>query len=80
MNNEDPKFEAGDLVMFRNDYMGDMIDGLGIIVTGPRLMFSHDWHDRKGYPNNFWAYDIKVGNELFRMIPEEFLRGLGNEA
>ena len=80
MISDDPKFEVGDLVLFRDDYMGDMVDGLGIIVTGPKLMFSHDWQEHKGYPNNFWAYDIKIGNELFKMIPEEFLRGLGNEA
>ena len=55
MISDDPKFEVGDLVMFRDDYMGDMVDGLGIVITGPRLMFSHDWQEHKGYPNNFWA-------------------------
>ena len=79
MNCEGPKFQLGDLVMFREDYMGDLIHGLGIIITQPTLVFKYDWPKPTEFPSEFWCYDVKVGNELFKMIPEEFLRGLQDE-
>jgi hypothetical protein len=76
VNCEGPKFLVGDLVMFRHDFMGEMISGLGIIVSEPTLVFVHDWDRKSGFPNEFWSYNVKVDNELFKMIPEQFLRGL----
>lgn len=79
MNYEGPKFSIGDLVMFREKFVGALIEGLGIIITEPKLIFTHDWKKPTEFPNEFWSYDIKVGNELFKMIPEEFLRGLKDD-
>jgi len=76
---EGPKFSIGDLVMFRQDFIGELIDGLGIIVSEPQLMFEHDWPTKSGFPNEFWSYNIKIDNELFKMVPEQFLKGLNND-
>ena len=76
MNYEGPKFSIGDLVFFSKEYVGDSLTGLGIIVSQPELLFRHEWSKRDDYPNEFWSYNVKVGNELFKMIPEQFLRGL----
>lgn len=79
MSYEGPKFTIGDLVFFDGDYMASMIDGLGIIISEPKLTLCYDWKGRDDFPNEFWTYDIKVGNELFKMIPEQFLKRLKNE-
>ncbi len=78
MNYGDPKFERGDLVIFSQDTVGEMVPNLGIIVSEPTLTFSHKWpnEDEK---ENFWTYDVKVNNNLFKMIPEAFLRRLKDE-
>ena len=79
MNCEGPKFCLGDLVWFTGDYFIDLVDGLGIIVAEPRLALCHDWKGREDFPNEFWTYDIKVGNQLFKMVPEQFLKRLNDE-
>ncbi len=79
MSYEGPKFSLGDLVVFKEEYTANMVEGLGIIITEPKLSFYHDWKGVEGFSNEFWTYDVKVGNELFKMIPEEFLKRLGNE-
>ena len=78
MNYGDPKFERGDLVVFHQDTVGDMVPNLGIVVSEPTLMFSHKWPN-EGEAENFWSYNVKVNNTLFKMIPEAFLRRLKNE-
>ena len=79
MSYEGPKYLIGDLVEFHHEYVGDTIPDIGIIVSEPKLMLFHDWQSRAGFPNEFWSYDVKVGNELFKMVPEQFLRGLVDE-
>ena len=78
MNYGDPKFERGDLVVFHQDTVGDMVPSLGIIVSEPTLMFSHKWPN-EDEAENFWSYNVKVNNTLFKMIPEAFLRRLKDE-
>ena len=78
MNYGDPKFEIGDLVIFCQDTVGEMIPSLGIIVSEPTLMFSHKWPN-EAEAENFWSYDVKVESTLFKMIPEAFLRRLKDE-
>jgi len=73
---EGPKFDIGDLVFFTKEYAGNSLPDLGIIVSVPQLLFRHQWPIKDVYPNEFWSYNVKVGNELFKMIPEQFLRGL----
>ena len=78
MNYGDPKFERGDLVIFCQETVGEMVTSLGIVVSKPTLMFSHKWPNEEE-SENFWTYDVKVENTLFKMIPESFLRRLKNE-
>ena len=78
MNSGGPKFSAGDLIVFKHEVAGEIVAELGIIVSDATLMFSHQWPNQD-VPENFWSYDIKAGNSLFRMIPEEFLRRLKDD-
>lgn len=78
MNFGEPKFSLGDLVVFKHEVVGEMVTDLGIIISEPALMFSHQW-PQKDRPENFWSYDVKVGNNLFKMVPESFLRRLKDE-
>tara|TARA_R100000388_G_C7243988_1_gene163543 strand:+ start:837 stop:1091 length:255 start_codon:yes stop_codon:yes gene_type:complete len=78
VNYGDPKFERGDLVIFCQETVGEMVASLGIVVSEPTLMFSHKWPNEEE-SENFWTYDVKVENTLFKMIPESFLRRLKNE-
>jgi hypothetical protein len=58
--------------------MGEVVDGLGIIVANPTLMFTYE--RTEGEPReNYWSYDIKVGSTLFKMIPETFIRSIKDE-
>jgi len=78
VSNDQPKFLMGDLVKFDESYVGDIVLGIGIIISEPKLMLIHDWQTNTGFPNEFWSYDVKVGSELFKMVPEQFLEGLKN--
>lgn len=78
MNYGDPKFEMGDLVLFCQETVGEMVPSLGIVVSEPTLLFSHKWPNEEE-SENFWSYDVKVENTLFKMIPETFLRRLKDE-
>jgi hypothetical protein len=78
VNYGDPKFERGDLVVFKQDTVGELVETLGIIVSHPTLMFSHKWPNEER-EENFWSYDVKVGNSLFKMVPEAFIRRLKDE-
>jgi len=78
VNYGDPKFSIGDLVFFNEEQMGEVISGLGIIVAIPTLMFTYE--RKEGEPReNYWSYDIKVENTLFKMIPETFIRSIKDE-
>lgn len=79
MSYEGPKYSKGNLVTFVDDIAEGISEGLGIIVSEPRLIFVYEWKTKSGFPNEFWSYDVKVGNELFKMIPEQFLRGLNED-
>tara|TARA_R110001583_G_scaffold10849_4_gene49783 strand:- start:1101 stop:1340 length:240 start_codon:yes stop_codon:yes gene_type:complete len=79
VNYEEPKFSMGDLVVFSGAYVGDTVKDLGIIISEPTLVFVHEWSTKSDFPDQFWSYNVKVGNELFKMIPEQFLRGLAEK-
>ena len=79
MSYEPPKYSKGTLVTFGPEIADGMTDGLGIIISEPRLIFVYEWKTKPGFPNEFWSYDVKIGNELFKMIPEQFLRGLNED-
>lgn len=64
--------------MFKQDTVGELVETLGIIVSHPTLMFSHKWPNEER-EENFWSYDVKVGNSLFKMVPEAFIRRLKDE-
>jgi hypothetical protein len=78
VNYGDPKFERGDLVVFAQETVGEMVESLGIVVSDPTLMFRHKWPNNEDQ-ENFWSYDVKVGNSLFKMVPEAFIRRLKDE-
>ena len=77
---EGPKYSKGNLVTLSPEIAEGISEDLGIVVSEPRLIFVYDWKTKAGFPNEFWSYDVKIGNELFKMIPEQFLRGLNEDA
>ena len=74
-----PKFNKGDLVRFKQDSIGSMIEGVGIIVSDPLLLFKHEWPENYSYRDELWSYDVRIDNTIFKMIPEEFLVALNEE-
>lgn len=79
MKSEGPKFSKGDLVKFKAHYAIGGADGLGIIVADPLLVFKHDWAEDFGYKNDIWSYDVRIGDSIYKMIPEDFLCALNEE-
>ena len=79
MKSEGPKFSKGDLVKFKSNYTVGTVDGLGIIIAEPILVFKHDWAEDFGYKNDIWSYDVRIENSVYKMIPEEFLQPLNEE-
>ena len=79
MKSEGPNFKKGDLAVLQDPDRIMTLGGLGIIVSDPVLIFVHDWECMNDFPSEFWGYDIYVGEQLFRDIPEQMLRSLENE-
>lgn len=50
--------------------------GLSIVVSDPVLIFVNDWESNTEFPVEFWVYDIYVGDQLFKEVPEQMLRRL----
>ena len=69
-----PLFSIGDLVVIRGFGLlltkGDQT--IGIVTKGPYSYKSvESYHDLVYF--EWWCYDILVGSELIRMLPENFL-------
>ena len=69
-----PLFSIGDLVKIRGFgiVLAKSDTGLGIIANGPYSYKSVDsYHDLVYF--EWWCYDVLIGSELVRMMPENFL-------
>ena len=69
-----PLFSIGDLVKIRGFgiVLAQSDSGLGIIAKGPYSYKSvESYHDLVYF--EWWCYDVLVGSELVRMMPENFL-------
>ena len=75
-----PKFKIGDLIIL-NDF-GLLIydDGqrLGLVVTDAYAYVMPE-QSREIIHLEYWTYDIMIGGELIKMMPEEFLRRIKDE-
>tara|TARA_B100001094_G_C17466198_1_gene455208 strand:+ start:198 stop:491 length:294 start_codon:yes stop_codon:yes gene_type:complete len=69
-----PLFSIGDLVKIRGfgKVLAQSEIGLGIIAKGPYSYKSvESYHDLVYF--EWWCYDVLIGSELVRMMPENFL-------
>ena len=69
-----PLFSIGDLVKIRGFgiVLAQSDTGLGIIIKGPYSYTSvESYHDLVYF--EWWCYDVLIGSELVRMMPENFL-------
>ena len=75
-----PKFKIGDLILL-NDF-GLLIydDGpkIGLVVTDAYAYVMPEQSDEIIHLE-YWTYDIMIGGELIKMMPEEFLRRINDE-
>ena len=75
-----PKFKIGDLIIL-NDF-GLLIydDGqkIGLVVTDAYAYVTPRQSSEIIYLE-YWTYDIMIGGELIKMMPEEFLRRINYE-
>jgi len=69
-----PLFSIGDLVKIRGfgTVLAQSEIGLGIIAKGPYSYKSVESYHELVY-FEWWCYDVLVGSELVRMMPENFL-------
>ena len=76
---KDPKFKKGDLV-YVEDGEG-LLQGknLGIIISEPMLMFIYESKLDPNEKQNYWVYDVVVGDQLFIETPEQILKELRDE-
>jgi len=69
-----PLFTIGDLVKIRGFgiVLAQSDSNLGIIAKGPYSYKSvESYHDLVYF--EWWCYDVLIGSELIRMMPENFL-------
>jgi hypothetical protein len=67
-----PLFSIGDLVKIRGFGVVLTQSEIGIVTKGPYSYRSiESYHDLVYF--EWWCYDILVGKELIRMMPENFL-------
>jgi len=67
-----PLFSIGDLVKIRGFGVVLAKSELGIVIKGPYSYKSvESYHDLVYF--EWWCYDVLVGKELVRMMPENFL-------
>ena len=73
-----PRFAVGNLVclspfgesmLFHRN--GHRLVKFGVIIDGPYDLFYP--HEESDQYCEFWSYDIVFGDELFTMVPQEFL-------
>ena len=69
-----PLYAIGDLIVVRGFafLLRTTDQTIGVIVKGPYSYRSVDsYHDLVYF--EWWCYDVLIGSELVRMIPENFL-------
>jgi len=69
-----PLFSIGDLVKVRGFgiVLAQSNSNLGVITKGPYSYKSvESYHDLVYF--EWWCYDVLIGSELVRMMPENFL-------
>ncbi len=76
---ENPKFKKGDLVYIKDQ--DNLLEGLNlaIVISEPMLMFIYESGPMPTKKQNYWVYDIVVGDQLIKEIPEQILKVLKNE-
>ncbi len=79
MTAENPRFKKGDLVYVQDEENLLLGLDLGIIITEPILMFIYESGPTPAKKQNYWVYDVVVGDQLFKEIPEQILKVLKNE-
>lgn len=79
MSAEDPKFKKGDLVYVKDE--DNFLEGmnLAIVISDPMLMFIYKDGPIPTKNENYWVYDVVVGNQLIKEIPEQILKVLNDE-
>mgnify|MGYP003124880847 CR=1 FL=1 len=79
MSAKDPKFKKGDLVYVKDD--DNLLEGLNlaIIISEPMLMFIYKSGPIPTKKQNYWVYDVVVGDQLIKEIPEQILKVLNDE-
>ena len=74
-----PLFSIGDLVTIRGFgiLLAQSEQTIGVVAKGP-----YSWKSIESYHDlvyfEWWCYDVLVGNELIRMMPENFLLEVRN--
>ena len=76
MTAENPKFKKGDLVYVKDRENLLLGENLGIVITEPMLMFIYESKLDPNKKQNYWVYDVVVGDQLIRELPEQILKGL----
>lgn len=76
MTAEDPKFKKGDLVYVEGEENLLSKGNLGIVITEPMLMFIYESKLDPNKKQNYWVYDVVVGDQLIKELPEQILKGL----
>mgnify|MGYP003136525367 FL=1 len=76
MTAEDPKFKKGDLVYVEGEKNLLSKGNLGIVITEPMLMFIYESKLDPNKKQNYWVYDVVVGDQLIKELPEQILKGL----
>ena len=76
---ENPKFKKGDLVYVKDQ--DNLLEGLNlaIVISEPILMFIYQSGPMSTKKQNYWVYDVVVGDQLIKEIPEQILKVLKNE-
>ena len=73
---ENPKFKKGDLVYIKDQ--DNLLEGLSlaIVISEPMLMFIYESKLDPNKKQNYWVYDVVVGDQLIKELPEQILKGL----
>ena len=79
MTAENPKFKKGDLVYVEDGENLLLGENLGIVITEPILMFIYESKLSPYKKQNYWVYDVVVGDQLIKELPEQIMKGLKNE-
>ena len=74
---EEPRFGVGDLVRVNNFglLIVEVESDIGIIADGPYIFktTTHSHYVDDLFYFEYWTYDIFIGGQLIKMMPETFL-------